>query len=249
MQRAELAHDARVRTLGEIATGVAHELNQPLTAIANYAESCAHAISGQDLDHRDKLLTWLEQITNSTQRAAEMIRRLRRFARKSGPRRSAVDVNELVQEVIDLLEAEARLQNIRIRWQSVAATQARIDRVQVQQVLVNLLRNAFEAMCDNPSDRRQVTIKAKAGAEGIELSVEDLGKGVAAEDVDRVFEAFFTTKPNGLGIGLAISRSIIEDHRGRLWVDSGRRGGAVFHFTLPLEGATDGAVAEGSGRR
>jgi two-component system sensor kinase FixL len=113
--------------------------------------------------------------------------------------------------------------------------QATIDRVQVQQVLVNLLRNAFEAVADQPAECRTVTISAEADSQQLEIAVHDQGEGVAREDHDRVFEAFFTTKPGGVGIGLAISRSIIEDHGGRIWVDSQDKAGATFRFSLPLE--------------
>jgi PAS domain S-box-containing protein len=248
MQRAELAHFARLRTMGEIATGVAHDLNQPLTAISNYAEICAHAISTASEPDPKKLLEWLGQIVDSTQRAAEMIRRLRRFARKSEPLRAPVEVNELVEEAIGLLETEAQLHNIRVHWQPIPTTHATLDRVQIQQVLTNLLLNAFEAMADATIDPRQVSITATANAERVEIAVEDQGNGVAAEDMDSVFEAFFTTKAAGLGIGLAISRSIVEDHGGRLSVDRGRSRGAVFRMSLPLQGAFHDSSHRG-GRR
>jgi PAS domain S-box-containing protein len=247
--RAELAHIARVSTMGEIATGLAHELNQPLTAIANYAESSARVIANRTPGSDEKLLGWIDRIALNTHRAGEIIRRLRGFTRKSEPRRSTVEVGTLVQEVIDLLEAETRLQNIRVRCEGFQAAQATVDPIQIQQVLVNLLRNAFEAMAAKGPERRQVTIFAALGADAVEISVEDQGEGIAAENRERVFDAFFTTKPNGVGIGLAISRSIIEDHGGRLWVTPNPRQGVTFHFTLPLEGAHDVPTAHSVGRR
>lgn len=237
MQRAELAHIARVSTMGEIATGLAHELNQPLAAISNYAASCAQAMAGRTPGSDEKVLSWIEKIATNTDRAGQMIRRLRSFTRKSEPRRSTVEVNELIDEVIDLLEAETRLQNIRVRWESAAPIHATVDRVQVQQVLVNLLRNAYEAMIDNAPEERHVVIATSLSRSKVEISVEDAGEGIAAENIERVFDAFFTSKPNGVGIGLAISRSIVEDHGGRLWVNSNPDRGVTFRFTLPLSGA------------
>ena len=237
MQRAELAHIARVSTMGEIATGLAHELNQPLAAISNYAASCAQAMVAGTPGSDEKVLSWIEKIATNTDRAGQMIRRLRSFTRKSELRRSTVEVNEVIDEVIDLLEAETRLQNVRLRWESAPPIHATVDRVQVQQVLVNLLRNAYEAMTDNGPDERQVVIAASSNGNKVEVSVEDAGEGIAAENIERVFDAFFTSKPNGVGIGLAISRSIVEDHGGRLWVSSNPDRGVTFRFTLPLSGA------------
>ncbi len=240
VHRAELAHIARLNTMGEIATGLAHELNQPLTAIANYAHSGAQAILSKGSQRDDTLLlSWLEKITINTHRAAEMIRRIRSFARKSEPHRKLCEINELIQEVIDLLEAETRLHSVRVRWEPAQAVYANVDRIQIQQVLVNLLHNAYEAMAANPPQQRRVSIGVAVGQDHIEISVEDLGEGIAAENMDRVFEAFFTNKPNGVGVGLAISRSIVEGHGGRMWVDPNPQQGVTFHFTLPLAGAQD----------
>jgi PAS domain S-box-containing protein len=234
MQQAELAHIARVSTMGEIATGLAHELNQPLAAIANYAESCVQALASSTPAAREKLPGWIEKIAANTHRAGEIIRRLRAFTRKSDSRRDDVDVNELVQDVIDLMEAEARRRNMRVAWQPVGATLVCVDPVQIQQVLVNLLNNAFDAATGKPPERRLVTIAAQVAGQMVEISVGDLGHGIPLEIRDRVFEAFFTTKTSGVGVGLAISRSIVEEHGGRLWLSPNRRHGVTFHFTLPI---------------
>lgn len=244
VHRAELAHIARVSTMGEIATGLAHELNQPLAAIANYAASCTQAIAGRASDRDQKLLAWIDKIAANTHRAGEIIRRLRGFTRRSEPRRSTIEINDLIQEVIDLMEAETRLHNIRLRWEATEDTHANVDPIQIQQVLVNLLRNAYEAMAGNGPEGRQVTIAATPHGDTIEIAVEDLGEGIAAENRDRVFEAFFTSKPSGVGIGLAISRSIVEDHGGRLWVTPNPTQGVTFRFILPLTGAPDVSITE-----
>jgi C4-dicarboxylate-specific signal transduction histidine kinase len=177
-----------------------------------------------------------------------MIRRLRSFTRKSTPKRSTIEVGELVDEVIDLIEAETRLQNMRVRWLSDQQHFATVDRIQVQQVLVNLLRNAYEAMATNDPADRMVTIRAERRGKWLELSVEDRGEGISPDHLERVFEAFFTSKTDGVGIGLAISRSIVEDHGGRLWVTPNVERGVTFHFTLPLSGDSDGPATHGDGR-
>jgi PAS domain S-box-containing protein len=246
MQQVELAHSARVRTIGEITTGLAHELNQPLTAIANYAESCAQAVRAKNKDNTEKMLSWIEQISHNTQRAGDMLRRLRRFARKSEPQRTSVEINELVEEVLELLEAEIRVREICVRWKPIDVTRATIDRVQVQQVLVNLLSNAFEAVAELSPESRQVVLSAEVTDHFLEVAVHDAGGGIPREHRDRVFEAFFTTKSGGVGIGLAISRSIVEDHGGRIWVDPDGPG-STFRFTLPHE--TDHVVRTANGVR
>jgi PAS domain S-box-containing protein len=237
MQRAELAHIARVRTMGEIASGLAHELNQPLTAISNYAASCVQALASGSPDSNEKVLAWIEKIAANTDRAGQMIRRLRGFTRKSEPCRSTVEINELVQEVLELMEAETRSQGVKIRWQPTAVVHAAVDRIQVQQVLVNLLHNAYEAMVPLPIAERHAIISSDVVDRMVRLSVEDSGVGIPAEQLPRVFDAFYTNKPNGVGIGLAISRSIVEDHGGRLWVEPNPKQGVTFRFTLPRSGA------------
>ncbi len=237
MHQSELAHRSRISTMGEIATGIAHELNQPLTAISNYAESCLRAISTRADSADEKLLSWIEKISNNTQRAAEMIRRLRSFTRKTEPLRAQFDVGDLIEEVMDLLEADTRLKEVLLRWERPAPLLVTVDRLQIEQVLVNLLQNAYEAMAGNRPDQRCVTISACRRDERVEISVQDVGEGIAAEHFERVFDAFFTSKPSGVGIGLAISRSIVEDHGGRLWVEPNHPQGVIFRFTLPLSGA------------
>jgi PAS domain S-box-containing protein len=236
MHQAELAHRSRISTMGEIATGIAHELNQPLTAISNYAESCVRAIGLRASEGDQKLLEWIGKIANNTHRAAEMIRRLRSFTRKSEPKKSTLDANEIVTETIDLLEAETRLKSFRVRWQPQPAMAVRVDRIQIEQVLVNLIRNAYDAMQGNHGADRSVTLSLEQQADQVHILVADRGEGISPENLERVFDAFFTNKPNGVGIGLAISRSIVEDHGGRLWVEPNPDRGVTFRFTLPLSG-------------
>ncbi|REK07488.1 MAG: PAS domain S-box protein [Planctomycetota bacterium] len=235
LHQAELAHYARLNTMGEIATGIAHELNQPLTAISNYAESCVRAIGTPGGD--DKLREWIEKIATNTHRAAEMIRGLRSFTRKAEPCRADVEIGGLIQEVLDLLETETRWKNVRIAWDRGPEVIVAADRIQVQQVLVNLLSNACDAMAGNDADDRRVTISVRPSREQVQISVEDCGEGIAHDELERVFDAFFTSKREGVGIGLAISRSIVEDHGGRLWVRPNPGRGVTFSFSLPRAGA------------
>jgi PAS domain S-box-containing protein len=247
MQQAELAHIARISTTGEIATGLAHELNQPLAAIANYAESCLQALSAPTADSQQMLRGWIERIATNTHRAGEIIRRLRGFTRKSPPRRECVDVNDLVGEVIELVEPETRRRKMRLRWVPGKLAQVTVDPIQIQQVLVNLLQNAFEASAEMPPERRLATIVARTVEGAIEISVADQGRGIPAEHRDRVFDAFFSTKPSGVGVGLAISRSIVEDHGGRLRLTDNPTHGVTFFFTLPISGVRHGSSTDRNG--
>jgi PAS domain S-box-containing protein len=247
MQQAELAHMARVTTMGEIASGLAHELNQPLAAIANFAESCSQALASGSPDALEKTQAWIEKIASNTHRAGEIIRRLRVFTRKSERRPQAVDVDELVRDVIELLEPETRRRNVRLRYDAIDVPQVVVDPVQIQQVLVNLLHNAYDATSDLPPERRLVTIGVEAVDHAVQVSVSDSGRGIAAANRDKVFDAFFTTKPNGMGIGLAISRSIIEDHGGRLCLRANSNCGVTFHFKLPVVGGPNGHIASRNG--
>ncbi|MGD9719951.1 MAG: PAS domain-containing protein [Pirellulales bacterium] len=248
MQQAELAHIARVSTMGEIATGLAHELNQPLAVIANYAESCLQALSADSPGAQDKLREYLEKIAANTHRAGEIIRGLRSFTRKGKPHREVIEVDELVREVIDLVDPETRRRRMRIRWKPQSAGSVVADRVQIQQVLVNLLYNAYEAAAGLPSDRRSVTIAAATDGDFAEIAVADSGRGIAHQHVDTVFDAFFTTKPSGVGVGLAISRSIVSDHGGRLWLAENSPQGVTFRFRLPSSGVQHGGITHRNGR-
>ena len=174
---------------------------------------------------------------------------MRAYTRKSEPRRKDACVNDLVREVIELVEPESRRRNMRVRWKVEKVVHVAVDPVQVQQVLVNLLHNAFDAANDLPPERRLVTIAAQPADDLVELSVADLGSGIPAENCDRVFDAFFTTKPSGVGIGLAISRSIVEGHGGRLTLQANPVHGVTFRLTLPVSEKPNGAHAARNGRR
>jgi C4-dicarboxylate-specific signal transduction histidine kinase len=239
---AELAHVLRVGALGEMAAQLAHELTQPLGAIANYAAGCRHrmqqfrARAGEPSLENDALIEAVDRIAAEALRAGEIIRRLRGFVRKAEPRRVAVDVNALVGEVVHLVEGEARESNVPIELSlHPALPHVNADGVQIEQVVMNLVRNALEAMHDNPRDTASLAIETRF-TEGtdVEVLVRDSGPGLQDLDAAEIFEPFQTTKRGGLGMGLAISRSIIEAHGGRLSMRPNPTHGVTFSFRLPV---------------
>jgi PAS domain S-box-containing protein len=232
-REAELAHVLRVGTVGEIAAGLAHEINQPLGAIANYAQGCSRRLRTGDAAPAD-LVPIVDEIAHEAHRAAEVLRRLRGLVRKERPQRDAVDLNEIVHEAARLLRLEAEKRGVEL---AVVPDQALpsipADRIQIEQVVINLLVNELDAVAARNGVRGRVSVRTQSGPHGVGVAVRDNGIGLEPEMTTRVFDAFFTTKAGGLGMGLAISRSIIEAHRGRLWASVNPDGGATFEFTLP----------------
>ena len=218
--------------------GLAHELNQPLTAISNYAQLCGHRLRRCRADGGDEVRDAIEQIAQQAERAREMIGRLREFVRPAQSHRLAADLNELVRNVAALLQVEIRRQGVRLELMlDDSLPTLTVDRIQIEQVIGNLVSNAIEAMRDTPQHARTVTIRTARGAENfLEVSVTDLGRGLPTKDVSRLFEPFYTTKSGGMGLGLSISRSVIAAHGGRLDAAPRPGGGAVFRFTLPVGG-------------
>ncbi|MEM9082726.1 MAG: ATP-binding protein [Planctomycetota bacterium] len=245
--QAQLAHIVRMGTMGELAAGIAHELNQPLTAISNYASGCARRLEGDDLAAQRKAITFaLEEIANESERAGIIIRRLREFVRKSDPKRELINLNESLAEAIGLVHHEARLRGVEVTTKldsSIAMVFG--DSIQLQQVLLNLLRNAVEAICGfsmgdaaRPEQLRMLgqvmVVTRMPDPQSVIVEVIDDGPGLSIESIERVFEAFYTTKSAGLGLGLSLSASIVEAHGGTL--RCGNRtdgGGAWFRMLLP----------------
>jgi len=230
----ELAHMNRVTMLGELASSLAHEINQPIAAAITSADACLRwlAHNPPDLNRARAAVTRIEKDGN---RAAEIIQRLRMFSRKGAPPQpELVDINEVVGEMLLLLRSDATRRSISLRTElSPRLPQTMADRVQVQQVLMNLMLNGIEAMKNVAGE---LTIRSQKIENGFLLvSVSDTGVGLPLERPDAIFNAFYTTKPRGTGMGLAISRSIIEAHGGRLWAEANVRCGATFHFTVPFE--------------
>ncbi len=233
--QSELAHVWRVNTMGEMASGLAHELNQPLCAIMNYANACLRMMKTQT-DITEELTDPIEQIASQADRAGEIIKRIRALVAKRKPHTSVVDMNCVVKEVVELEKAEAGNKGITVRTKLAEnLPQVMADAVEIEEVILNLVRNAFDAMSDPVAERREVTIATRlTKGNMVEVCVQDTGKGFAALG-RQIFDSFFTTKPEGLGIGLSISRTIIELHGGKLWAEQNPDCGASFRFTLPVK--------------
>jgi PAS domain S-box-containing protein len=231
--QAELAHVTRVTTLGELATSIAHEINQPLAAIVTNGSACLRWLAGA-APHLDDAREALQCIIDDGQRASAIITRIRALLRKTATAKAWLDINQIVHEVVRLTQPECVRQGVTLRVEVAAALPPVWgDRVQVQQVLLNLVLNAMEALAPVRERPREVWIRARPEAAGTVLvAVEDTGVGIAPEQRDQMFTAFYTTKAQGLGMGLAISRTIIEQHGGRLWVVPHAGPGATVQFTL-----------------
>lgn len=229
----ELARVARLSTMGEMATGLAHELNQPLSAIANFARGCLRRLRSGDMTPAE-LIEPLEEVCEQAERAGEIMRHVRDFVRKSEPRMTAVDLNQVVRGVAKFTEHEARQHETVVTLQ-LAPQQPRVwaDAIMVEQVICNLVRNAMEAMAEARTSRREILVRTvPQGERAVEVEVIDTGPGIDGAVIDQVFDQFYTTKHDGVGMGLSISRSIVESHGGSIRAESRMGGGATFRFTL-----------------
>src|SRR3984957_14870895 len=233
--QAELAHVTRVTTLGELSASIAHEVNQPLAAVLANAEACLLWL-GRETPNLDKARRSVEWIINDGSRAGAVIQGIRALAKRTNIQREPLRVNDVIGDVISLLQREMFSHRVSLRKELASALPTVFaDRIQLQQVIVNLMINSMEAMQSIADRPRELTIRSRRdGANQLRLTVEDCGVGISAENVERLFSPFFTTKPTGMGMGLSICRSIIEAHGGRLWAVSNLPHGAAFHFTLPL---------------
>ncbi|WP_416561119.1 PAS domain S-box protein [Limnohabitans sp. yimb22184] len=247
-QQAERAQNAsRLITMGEMASSVAHELNQPLTAISNYCSGMISRIKSQQVKEED-LLSALDKTARQAQRAGQIILRIRSFVKRSEPNRTLSDVSAMVSEALELAEIEMRRRNVRLTHHVAARLpQLMVDPILIEQVLINLMKNAAESIdnADRPTGQRQVELrivpKLVDGQPVVEFSVTDTGQGLPPEDSERVYEAFFSTKVEGMGIGLNLCRSIIESHQGRIvsenLYNAGEVTGCRFSFWIPVEAA------------
>ena len=233
LERQELAHISRLTTMGELAASLAHELHQPLTAILSNAQAAQRFIAADTTD-LDEIREILADIIQDNSRAAEVIRRMRSLVKKEAIELGPIELATIVRDVILLTRSDAMLHNIRVLLDvGPSLPPLRGDRVQLQQVLLNLLLNAFDAMQDCPAHQREITVRANRDGDLVEVSVADHGSGLTADALEKIFEPFYTTKRDGLGMGLAISRSIIDAHGGRIWAKNNGERGAIFAFTLP----------------
>jgi two-component system, LuxR family, sensor kinase FixL len=236
-RQAELAHALRISTVGELATGLAHELNQPLAAIANGVEACARYVrSGKAKS--DKLLALLDDASAEALRAGRIVEHLRSFIQKGKPEFERTDLCEIARNIPRLLGREIQRERITLRLDlHPRPLPIYADGIQIEQIIVNLMQNAIDAIREAPSDRHEIQLQLWAAKGMGEVAVRDTGAGVSDAATERMFEPFFTTKSHGLGMGLAISRSILEVHGGRIWAKrraDGSRGTTV-RFSLPLQ--------------
>jgi len=232
--QAELTHVNRVATLGEITASIAHEVNQPLAAVVTNADACLRWLAHQP-PNLSEAQQALGRIIKAADRAGNVIGRIRALVSKSPPQKTRLGVNEAILDVITLLRTEVHEHRVLLKTQlSNDLPLVLADRVQLQQVILNLIMNALEAMNGIPDGSRRLLIVSKRhDSNGVLILVKDSGKGLDADNLDHLFDAFYTTKPEGMGMGLAICRSIIEAHGGRLWASANSPVGAVFQFTLP----------------
>ncbi|MGA8531831.1 MAG: ATP-binding protein, partial [Acidobacteriaceae bacterium] len=230
---ADLAHMNRVTTMGELTASLAHEVNQPITAAMTSARTCMRWLA-RDTPNIERAREAATRVVDVTDRAAKIINRIRLLFRKGTPERRLVDVNEVVGDILALLRDESNRYRISIRTE-LAADLPRVlgDRIQLQQVLMNLMINSIDAMKDADGIRELAFRSQREADDRVLISVSDTGVGLPPK-ADEVFSPFFTTKAEGTGMGLAISRSIVESHGGRLWATSNAGRGASFHFTLPV---------------
>jgi C4-dicarboxylate-specific signal transduction histidine kinase len=235
--QADLAHINRVTTMGELTASLAHEVNQPIAAAVTDANTCIRWLT-RDQPDLEEALAAASRIVRDATRAAEIISRIRLAFRKGTPQRALVDVNEVIREMVMLLRSEAMRYSISVRTELADLPQVMADRVQLQQVLMNLMINGIDAMKD-VDGTRDLIICSQRGDDGhLMISVSDTGVGLPPQQADQIFSAFFTTKPHGTGMGLRISRSIIESHGGRLYAAASAYRGASFCITLPTKAET-----------
>jgi len=233
--QADLARVSRVTTMGELTASLAHEVNQPIAAAVTNANTCLRWLT-RDRPDVEEAREAASRIVKDSTRAAEIITRIRLLFKKGIPQREVVDVNEVVREMVVLLRSDVTRHNILVRTDLVAdLPQIMGDRVQLQQVLMNLMLNSIEAMKDVDGKRELVIKSQRAENEHVLVTVSDTGEGLPVQQADQIFKAFFTTKPHGTGMGLSISRSIVESHEGRLWAAENSPRGASFCFTLPTK--------------
>jgi two-component system, LuxR family, sensor kinase FixL len=234
LQRQELAHVTRVSAMGELAASLAHELNQPLTAILSNAQA-AQRFLASDSASMEEVREILKDIVDDDNRAGEVIRRIRALVKKEKIEFAPLDLGNVISDVVLLTHSDAILHNIRVVLEiNSDLPPVRGDKVQLQQVLLNLLLNAFDALKNSPADERSVAVKAELdGADMLKVVVRDRGTGLNGDQLDKIFQPFYTTKRDGFGMGLSISRSIVEAHGGRLWAENNKDRGATFNFTLP----------------
>lgn len=230
----ELAHTSRMITIGEMSSQLAHELSQPLTSIGAYSRACITLIK-KEKTTKEEILSALENVSSQAVRAQEIMHELRNFVKKDGSRK-IVCINSLIKSAIKLLRLEFQEQDPEVELDlDEALPQINADRILIEQILINLIKNAIEAMRVIGTENRRLIIESRTNLEAVSVSVLDSGPGLSEYEIQKIFEPFYTTKPEGMGMGLAITRSIISSHGGYLLAEQNRYGGTTFKFTLPIE--------------
>jgi two-component system, LuxR family, sensor kinase FixL len=230
--QADLIHVSRVSAMGELASALAHELNQPLTAIGNYLLAARQLIQ-RGPEHAERASDIIGKSIEQAMRAGQIIRRLRSFVQKGDVERAPAEIEKVVDEASALAFIGLKEKGIRVTIERQdALPEVSIDRIQIQQVLINLIRNAVDAM--EGRERRELTIRISRDDGAVKISIIDTGIGIPRDMEEKLFQAFATSKPAGMGVGLSISRYIVEAHNGRLWFEPNPSGGTIFHLALPL---------------
>lgn len=233
-REAELAHAERLSTMGQLAAELAHELNQPLYALANYAQAAQGLVAGWEVPNKQMLLDWTAQMMQQARRASEVVRRITSFVRQGELDRQPVNLNECVEEIGMLMEISARQRGIDLVYElGESLPLVKVDRLLIEQVILNLVRNGLEATEPSEGGAAKLTVETSTTAQAVRLRVIDQGRGIPNDKLSCLFEPYFTTKPDGTGIGLAICRRAIESHGGVIWGENNPGGGATFAFELP----------------
>jgi C4-dicarboxylate-specific signal transduction histidine kinase len=233
-QRQNMAHMERLSTTGEMAAGIAHEVNQPLTAITNYSRVAKRVLARDDVD-KEGLGELLDKLSTQAARASDVIQRMRGYVRKPNVGQEPTDINTMMKEVIALAEVDSRINDVSVHFFSDQKNLGVVvDVVQIQQVALNLIRNAMEATVDSDQRDKGVVVRTSRSASDVIVEVFDSGSGVDEAVSAKLFDPFFTTKSNGMGVGLSICQSIINAHGGTIGYRPNNNCGSVFHFSLPL---------------
>jgi len=232
--QADLLHGSRLSAMGELASGMAHELNQPLTAVMNYLQACHLVFQSGGQNTEDKVLGYMDKAIEQAERAGKIISGLRSFVQKSDASRSFEDVNDIVAEASRLMLFGAAAEDVEFRIELADhLPQVLVDKIQIQQVVFNLVRNAVEALANSKNGQLTVSTTKDPDSDAVIVRVYDTGTGVDEALVETLFSAFTTTKADGMGVGLSICHSIVDDHCGKIWAERNDSGGMTFSFSLP----------------
>jgi C4-dicarboxylate-specific signal transduction histidine kinase len=232
--QAELAHATRVTTLGELTASIAHEVNQPLAGIVTNAEASLRWLA-REPSQTEEARHAVQRIIRDAERASGVVRRIRALSKKAAPEMTRLDINDVVNDAMQLVQREVLNHRVALRLELASGLAAVLgDRVQLQQVIINLVMNGIEAMSEVAEQQRRLVVRSQARDGQVVVAVQDAGTGIDPDNANRLFSAFYTTKANGMGMGLSISRSIVEAHGGRIWATNNEGPGATIQFTLPF---------------